>query len=383
MGILYYSGVICRTNSSMSCGNNTIDQQLALLNKFPTDGVGCELMLGYPTFAHIWEHADAIKITLYVCNILMVLLALVALVLEVKFMHSYFRRSNNKQNRHQRKLIYMEAALPFILSFNALVISMAPRAFSIVQSFTSLFFAISINGFARMIFDYSGGVTGTAVLMNQQEPPIEVSYRAFPLTCCCPCLPQKKASKKSLGLLRVGVLQTVWVCLIATFLEYVILYDGSFCVKGQLQGPGLRSFIKPSLTIVDLLSTMIAMTCLSALAACTEGLDNLKPYNIKKKFTMFKLALLFFRIQPSLLTLITCPISNLRPTRPLYSPEAWLKTVNSYIQIIEFFLIATFLFVIFDGTQKHQRSLEKGKESKGLIRNVSRFVTSSTGHDIE
>ena len=131
---------------------------------------------------------------------------------------------------------------------------MAPRSFSVVQSFTSVYFALSINGFARMIFDYSGGISGTAKLMNEND--VRVSYRAVPLTCCCPCLPQPAASKKTLGLLKLGVLQTVWVCITCTFLEYVMLYDGSFCIKGQLQGAGLAGFIQPSLTIIDLISTM-------------------------------------------------------------------------------------------------------------------------------
>lgn len=364
----------------MECGKHEIDIKLhGIYEKWQKIGEsGCQLLLGFPTFNAIWSSADAWRITLMVLNIVLVLIILLIFLKEAKYMHRYFRSKNHGQNRHQRKLIYLEASLPFVLSFNALVISMAPRSFSVMQSFTSVYFALSINGFARMIFDYSGGVSGTVELMKSNNK--KVSYKAVPLTCCCPCLPEPEPSKKSLSILRIGVLQTVWVCLICTFLEHVLVYDGSFCVQGKIQGAGLASFIQPSLTIIDLVSTMIAMTSLGALANCTQEL--LTKYNIKKKFTMFKLGLMCFRLQPSLLKIFSCSLGNLRPVEPLYSVEAWYITVNSYIQLVEFFILSVFLFMVFQATVKSQIEIEnRGSVKKGPVRQLSKFVTTSTGHD--
>ena len=124
---------------------------------------------------------------------------------------------------------------------------------------------------------------------------------------------------------------------------------------------------------------MIAMTSLGAIANCTMKL--LEKYNIKKKFTMFKLGLLCFRIQPSIMKILKCFLGKLRPVAPLYSVDAWYITVNSYIQIVEFFMLSVFLFMVFQATVKSQVEMErKGSVKKGPARQLSKFITSSTGH---
>lgn len=148
---------------------------------------GCEPFQGYPMFKEIVEYADAWKITLMVLDIIMLLVNLLLYLRQAKYMHKYLREKN--VNRHQRKMIYTEASVPFVLALSAMTINFAPKTTAIVSAFTSVYFVICVNGFARMIFDYfptdpesdlDPGIGSAAIELAEKEQ--KVSYRAFPLT---------------------------------------------------------------------------------------------------------------------------------------------------------------------------------------------------------
>ena len=312
----------------------------------------CPILQGYPPFNQILKFGDGWTLTLMLMNIFMVALILVIFIQEGMYMKTYFKQ-RKKFDRHQRKMVFLQASVPFALAFSALIVNIAPRVHMIVTAFASTYFAFCINGFARMIFDYFGGMRKCAECLIRDGVD-KISYRAAPLTCCCICLPTPYPSVKSLKIMRMGVLQIVPISLIVTFLTPAIILDGSVCVNGKMPVNGLNSSPFIIITIIDLLSTMTAVTALTALAKNTK--EHLTQYKVSQKFAVFKLALIFFRVQPSIMNAMASLIGKLKPIRPWYSNEAYTMTFNAQLQIIEFFIISIILRFIYERTLQEQNA---------------------------
>lgn len=337
----------------------------------------CPLLVGYPSFIQILNHASYLETILILVNLLLVTTCLLFLVQEGMVMYRYFRKFSNF-DRYQRKLIFLQATLPFALNFSALIISITPRLHSLVNAFISMYFAFCIQGKSRMIFGFFGGVRKTSEFLTNKQ--VKIEFNAVPLTCCLPCLPKVVPSIKNLNLLRFLIMQVVPVILITTFLSPAIILDGSLCVKGQFLVEGAVTSPILIITIFDLVSTMIAITALGCLAKITVPFLEEK-YKMKERMTVFRLCLLFFRVQPAIFLLCKDLLAGLKPILPFYSNEAyaiWVKgwgfwsnqspnSINflalglknnlfpiSQVQIFEFTLLAIWLKILYQKIYKTQ-----------------------------
>lgn len=324
----------------------------------PQNVVGCVLLRGYPTFSQIINSTTAGLIALYVCAGIAVAVALLSFISELKYMQRYMKQRIT--DRHQQKVIQLQVSLPIILGFSALIVCLAPRLSHIVAIFSSIYFAFAMFGFARMIFNYFGGVGETEQALVRAAT--EISYQAFPLTICCFCFPKVRASRTALNILKWGVQQAVIITFLTAFINPAILLDGSICSGGVPDVTVLKP-IKIALLVIDLVSSLIAMTALTALANATES--HLTKYRVKQKFMLFKLCLLFFRIQPAILGFCSGPLRKIAPTTLhalKLSEQAWLSMFNSYLQVFEFFLVALLMRFMLKGILNEVRA--DGKTSR-------------------
>ena len=258
---------------------------------------------------------------------------------------AYFVRKYSRcvlKTREDRKLMLIQTSLPSVLACAALTVTYAPRTYPVISCFASIYFAFAINGFCNIITrSYFGGLSKTSEFLIENGSSLK--YQAVPFTCCVPCMPKHEPTRERLLMLKYGVVQVVFIGTFCTFMNLMVRFDNSACYNTSF-GKFVQ-IVSMILTISDLLSTMTAMWSLSIIAAAI--IPFMEEKQLKQKFTMFKLMLVFFRIQPQIFNLFTSQLASLRPAQPHYSPVSFTNTLNASFQVAEFFLLAIALRFIY------------------------------------
>lgn len=314
----------------------------------------CPLMNGFPPMITLLKSYNGRQYFFLMMNFLVLVATSFIYLQEVDKMENFYKRRVSIQ-KHQKRMIYLFASIPMTLSFAALIVFIAPRTVYVVHTFAATYFSFCIYGFSRMILDYFGGVKQTAKYLKHKSSTID--FKSLPLTLCCVCLPNPEAKVRYINIFRYAIIQVIPISIFITFIKPAIMVDSSFCADELGESAilskkaDLTKLIKV-LSYMDLLSTMTAMNGLKALAKNTVA--HLESFQAQQKAFIFTLSLLFFRIQPIILSFLTEQVGKHKPSQPYFSDQAYTIQFNAQLQLFEFLIISVVLRMVFASSWKLQ-----------------------------
>lgn len=313
---------------------------------------GCHkfFLYGYPTFYEVFSNSSPgfIVLTVFLTIAVITNISLYS----YGIVQTQSKNSNKITSRFSKYILRMNASLPVVLGVCSYVTAMAPRLYGMVNIFSSLFFVFSMDSFSRMVFEYFGGLDECVKRLAEREHEFRITGKSgIPLLTCCGCCikPRKIKSKNdpTLKIVKMMIIQNLVVTFFTHFLDAAILLDGSICTNGKPNKTVLTT-INYIFSSVDLISSLIAVTALSILNSNT--IIFLTKQNLKQKFAMFRLCLLFFRIQPAILKLFQALLGKTAPIG--YSETAWVMSVNSYCQVFEFLIVSVLMWAMLKRSGK-------------------------------
>ncbi|XP_071509156.1 organic solute transporter subunit alpha-like [Diadema antillarum] len=202
------------------------------------------------------------------------------------FIHSWVMIRRHVPYSARRIFLVRFFALFPIYSFTSIAGLYIPRAALITNWVSSLYMSTTLYAFVLLIVDYFGGIEKMEAYMTGRE----VSLRAPPFTCCCPCLPSVKFSMKLFHTFRGLVLQTAYIRPTIVFIGAVLWADGIYNPSSIAPD---SAFIY--LTAIGLLSSLLAVFGLSIIYNATA--EPLQYFMVGAKFNAMKFTLILTNAQ--------------------------------------------------------------------------------------
>ncbi|XP_072345801.1 organic solute transporter subunit alpha-like isoform X2 [Scyliorhinus torazame] len=99
-----------------------------------------------------------------------------------------------------------------------------PRAGTLVDFVAAVYACIALFGFFHLTISYLGGVTEAIDKLQYVDAALNVG----PCCCCCTCLPKVRINRKAYRILRIGILQTLFLQPLLQFISAVLSADGKY-----------------------------------------------------------------------------------------------------------------------------------------------------------
>ncbi|XP_011678745.2 organic solute transporter subunit alpha-like [Strongylocentrotus purpuratus] len=222
----------------------------------------------------------------------------------------------------------MIAVLP-VMSCVVLPGVYSPVSAAFCNLVASLCYSFTMFKFLVIVMNYYGGYE--KMMYHFSAEHFTFPLASTPLTCCCPCLPEKRLTRHSFKWLKIAVLQVAIVKPVTTFIGVLFWLDAVY-LTDQVEAD--RPFLIVNITTI--FSSVIAMMALNMIYVASTRF--LEPFYVRTKFTFIKLGIVICNIQPALLSLfmrfrfLGCrfPFSN--------------HARSNFIQCIVFILEAGILF---------------------------------------
>ncbi|NWX09875.1 OSTA protein, partial [Caloenas nicobarica] len=225
------------------------------------------------------------------------------------------------------KTLRWSSSAPTVVSVVSCFGLWIPRAMTVVEMATTMYFAICIYLMMLIMVEGFGGKE--AVLSTLKDVPMAVS--TGPCCCCCPCLPRITMSKRKLKLMMLATFQYPFCRAVAVFLGLVLSADGNY-------NPADISAESVSLWIntVAGTSTLFALWAVGILFR--QARLHLAEQNMQAKFICYQVLLILTALQPAIFSILANN-GNIACSPP-FSSKARSQQMNVQLLIMQTFILA-------------------------------------------
>lgn len=237
----------------------------------------------------------------------------------------FLKHYNDKKTRS--KVLCLLAVYP-IISSNALLSVLIPKATPIAEFLSCLYLSLCILQFIRLVVDYFGG-TGAMIQAFEDDT---VSFRTPPCCCCCCCISNVKLTRNKLKLIKTMVMQLCFVRPGILYVLSILHSDGRYHLDQSSDPKQIFLWLR----IISAISTMFAIYGLIVTFFAARRKLSIKRFPLKAG--ALKLTLLVFDIQ---LTIITALAQTDRiPCEGSRGSFVRAYSIHNIILVIEVFLIS-------------------------------------------
>jgi organic solute transporter subunit alpha len=242
--VAHRSGVGDSDDFGLDNGNTTLTSIIDVsLSYYDVDV--CDDTAMPPTAADLFKNLSTFGYVLVASLVVNVLLTIAVYAEEVFFILKHFERGERRN-----RTIWILAFFP-VFSVFGFVGVVVPRAGTLVDMVSNVFFCTCLYNFGYLILDYLGGqdrmwrlVGGTGRTMKLNTPPC---------CCCCVCLPAVPFDKRRYFNITICVMQVTIVRPILMFIAAVLWTNGTYN-PGTMASDDAYGYI----TSANILSTLVA-----------------------------------------------------------------------------------------------------------------------------
>ncbi|XP_033736883.1 organic solute transporter subunit alpha-like [Pecten maximus] len=286
-------------------------------------------------YSELGGETGTIAVTAIAC-----VLSFITLVIFLEEVWFFFKQYNDKKTRP--KILCLLAVYP-IISCNALLSLLIPKATPIAEFLSALFLSFCILQFIRLVVDYFGGTTAMIQAFENET----ISFRTPPCCCCCCCLSNVKLTRKTLQMIKIMVMQ---LCLVRPGILYVlsILHsDGRYHLDQSSEPTEIFLWLK----IISAISTIFAIYGL--IVTFFAAKRKLTQPRLPLKAASLKLTLLVFDIQLTIIS--TLAKYEKIPCEGSRGSFVRASSIHNFMLVIEIFLLA--VMARFAYRIKHQPAI--------------------------
>ncbi|OWF39085.1 organic solute transporter subunit alpha-like [Mizuhopecten yessoensis] len=271
----------------------------------------------------------------------------------INFLEEVWFFSKHYDDKQTRPKILCLLALYPIVSCNALLSLLIPKATPIAEFLSALFLSFCVLQFIRLVADYFGGTNA----MVQAFEGETVTFRTPPCCCCCCCLTQVKLTRKTLKFIKIIVLQLSFVRPGILYVLSILHSDGRYHLDQSSEPSQIYLWLK----VISTISTLFAIYGLVVTFFAARRKLSLPRFHLKA--ATLKLTLLVFDMQLTILLAlaryekITCEGSRGSFVRSI--------SIHNFMLIIEVFLIAVLARFAYRFTEQQTAGIET-KEMKQM-----------------